>query len=84
MWVKIRYKNLILQACVIRCSVGIACAWAVVPCVAKIWEPNIGANIFHTWRSIWVGIFPLGQVAGCAQVDQMELDKIWVHMFLAP
>jgi hypothetical protein len=34
--------------------VGIACVLEVVPYVVQMWEPNLGAKIFHTQYPYWV------------------------------
>ena len=69
MWAKLTHKNLLLQACGIFASLPLPVLGdSLMSC------PNVGANIFHIWRQIWVIVF-LGQGDGCAKLHHMDLKK---------
>ena len=84
MWAKIAYENLILQACRDFLIGWHRLYWEAVPCVAQMYEPNSGANIFHIWCSSWVGIFSLMTRWQLYTTWPDGFGKEWVHMLLAP
>ena len=75
MQVKITYKNLIFQACMIFWQVGIACfgrrVHVLLKCKSQMQEP---ISLTYDAQSGW-GFFSLGQGGGCAQLDMMDLEE---------